>query len=363
MSAASVSLGEFHSAAATDTGLLRDNNEDRYFIDAGRGVFLVVDGVGGHAAGELAAQTAVETIREFLTGPGSACVRSGAAAESSPALPEQRVRDAIAAANNRIFEIAAHNAAHKGMACVLTLAIVADGQITIGHVGDSRLYLIWNGAIRKLTSDHSPVGQDEDAGELTEHEAMRHPRRNEVFRDVGTALRAAGDEGFIEVRRSRFHRDAAILLCSDGLTDHLSAARVREVVERYDGDPAQVANELVEAANLAGGRDNITVVLFRLEDVGADQAIASSAAEETRISAPAQTDGNTTQHVAVPVAPAGTSRRASIPARNPEKNRTRPAAKSFIGLPYTKSSVSGILPEILLARGARSSDQRAKSAR
>ena len=146
------------------------------------------------------------------------------------------------------------------MACVLTLAIVEDGQITIGHVGDSRLYLIWNGAIRKLTSDHSPVGQDEDAGELTEQEAMRHPRRNEVFRDVGTALRAAGDDGFIEVRKCRFHRDAAILICSDGLTDHLSAARVREVVERYDGDAARVANELVEAANQAGGRDNITAV-------------------------------------------------------------------------------------------------------
>jgi serine/threonine protein phosphatase PrpC len=253
MSAASVSLGEFQSAAATDTGLLREHNEDRYFIDAGRGVFLVVDGVGGHAAGELAAQTAVETIREFLTGPGSF---TGA----SLAAPEQCVRDAIAAANNRIYEVAAHDAAHKGMACVLTLAIVTDGQITIGHVGDSRLYLIWNGAIRKLTSDHSPVGQDEDAGELTEQEAMRHPRRNEVFRDVGTALRAPGDEGFIEVRRSRFHRDAAILLCSDGLTDHLNAARVREVVERYDGDPARVANDLVEAANQAGGRDNITAV-------------------------------------------------------------------------------------------------------
>ena len=253
MSAASASLGEFQSAAATDTGLLRDHNEDRYFIDGGRGLFLVVDGVGGHAAGELAAQTAVETIREFLTGPGSFT-------GGSPAAPEQRVRDAIAAANNRIFEIAAHDAAHKGMACVLTLAIVADGQITIGHVGDSRLYLIWNGAIRKLTSDHSPVGQDEDAGELTEQEAMRHPRRNEVFRDVGTALRAAGDEGFIEVRRSSFHRDAALLLCSDGLTDHLNAARVREVVERYDGDPARVANDLVEAANHAGGRDNITAV-------------------------------------------------------------------------------------------------------
>jgi serine/threonine protein phosphatase PrpC len=127
-------------------------------------------------------------------------------------------------------------------------------------VGDSRLYLIWNGAIRKLTSDHSPVGQHEDSGEITEQEAMRHPRRNEVFRDVGTALRGAGDDGFIEVRRCRFHRDAAILLCSDGLTDHLSSARVREVVERYDGDAERVANELVEAANEAGGRDNITAV-------------------------------------------------------------------------------------------------------
>src|SRR5215475_16103169 len=109
MSVASASLGEFQSAAATDTGLLREHNEDRYFIDAGRGLFLVVDGVGGHAAGELAAQTAVETIREFLTGPGSPSVPSGSDAASLAPPPEQRVRDAIAAANNRIFEIAAHD--------------------------------------------------------------------------------------------------------------------------------------------------------------------------------------------------------------------------------------------------------------
>jgi PPM family protein phosphatase len=262
MSAASVSRSEFRSAAATDTGLLRDNNEDRYWIDSERGLFLVVDGVGGHAAGELAAQTAVETIKDLLTGTGAA-EGVGSAPDLVPgavAPPEERVRAAIAAANNRIFQIAARDGGLKGMACVLTLAILEEGQITIGHVGDSRLYLIWNGAIRKLTSDHSPVGQDEDAGELTEQEAMQHPRRNEVFRDVGTALRSAADDGFIEVRKSRFHRDAAILLCSDGLTDHLSAARVREVVDRYDGDAERVANDLVEAANQAGGRDNITAV-------------------------------------------------------------------------------------------------------
>jgi serine/threonine protein phosphatase PrpC len=258
----------FRSAAATDTGMLREHNEDRYFIDAARGVFLVVDGVGGHAAGELAAQTAVEAIRETVAANGLAA--------------EERVRAAIAAANNRIFHLAASDGARQGMACVLTLAVVEDGRITVGHVGDSRLYLIWNGAIRKLTSDHSPVGQDEDAGELTEEQAMRHPRRNEVYRDVGTRARQADDAEFIEIRTCRFHRDAAILLCSDGLTDHLSSGLVREIVERYDGDAERVANELVEAANYAGGRDNITALFVAGPEFRGRSAITRPRASTTR---------------------------------------------------------------------------------
>ncbi len=228
--------------AASDTGLVRERNEDRYWADPARGVFLVVDGVGGHAAGELAAQTAVDVIRESALDSESA------------------VRDAIARANNRIFELAAEMPELAGMACVLTLAVILGDGIVIGHVGDSRLYLVWEGAIRKLTADHSPVGEDEDAGALTEAEAMAHPRRNEVFRDVGSRRREAGDRDFIEIRRCRFHRDAAILLCSDGLTDHLTAAEVREIVERYEGDAARVAAELVEAANRAGGNDNVTAL-------------------------------------------------------------------------------------------------------
>ena len=234
------------AGAATATGLLREHNEDRYWMDAARGLFLVVDGVGGHAAGELAAQTAVETIRESLSWAGS------------PA--EDRVKFAITRANNRIFRQAQEDEQHRGMACVLTLALLEDGRITVGHVGDSRLYLIWDGAIRKLTSDHSPVGEDEDAGALTEEEAMLHPRRNEVFRDVGSRLREVADEDFIEIRSCRFRDDAALLLCSDGLTDQLPAAQVRAIAERYDGDPARVAAELVEAANQAGGKDNITAL-------------------------------------------------------------------------------------------------------
>jgi serine/threonine protein phosphatase PrpC len=234
--------------AATDTGLQRERNEDRYWIDEARGIFLVVDGVGGHAGGDLAAETAVATIREFL-GEG----QDGRSAED-------RIRAAIAGANSRIYDLAKCHPELRGMSCVLTLALVENDEITIGHVGDSRLYLVWNGALRKLTSDHSPVGEDEDSGELSEPDAMRHPRRNEVFRDVGSRPRLANDADFIEIRYCRFHPEAALLLCSDGLTDYVTSSQVREIVGRYDGDPARVAAELVEEANRAGGDDNVTAL-------------------------------------------------------------------------------------------------------
>jgi serine/threonine protein phosphatase PrpC len=238
---------KWRSGAASDAGVLRPHNEDRCWADDEHGIFLVVDGMGGHAAGELAAQTAVDAIRVALEGKRGA--------------PEDRVRRAIATANNAIFEIAQRADELRGMACVLTLALLEDGQITIGHVGDSRLYVIWNGAIRKLTADHSPVGEWEDAGELSQEEAMSHPRRNEVFRDVGSRQREPGEEDFIDIRTCQFKSDAAFLLCSDGLTDQLTSAQIREIVDRYRGDPATVVGELVEAANDAGGKDNVSVVL------------------------------------------------------------------------------------------------------
>jgi serine/threonine protein phosphatase PrpC len=237
------------SGAATDTGRLRESNEDRYWTDPALGAFLVVDGVGGQAAGERAAEIAVEAIREAITGT----IASGMPAE-------RRVREAIAVANNRIYGEAQAHPGLAGMACVLTLAMVEDDRVMIGHVGDSRLYLMWNGAIRKLTSDHSPIGEVEDAGDFTEEEAMRHPRRNEVFREVGSRPRAPYDPEFIEVRQCRFRSDAAILLCSDGLTDRLTSTRIREIVERYAGDPVETARDLVDAANDAGGQDNITAL-------------------------------------------------------------------------------------------------------
>jgi hypothetical protein len=146
------------------------------------------------------------------------------------------------------------------MACVLTLAVMRDDNVVIGHVGDSRLYLFWNGVLKKITSDHSPVGEQEDQGLLTEEQAMHHPRRNEVFRDVGSAPRLNDDTQFIETRTLAFPSDAALMLCSDGLTDCVTAAEITAILEQFDGDAERSAQLLVEAANAAGGKDNISVV-------------------------------------------------------------------------------------------------------
>jgi serine/threonine protein phosphatase PrpC len=234
------------AGAATDPGRIRADNQDRDYVDEERGVFLVVDGLGGHAAGEKAADTALEVIPTEL--------------EKQNGNIRDRIRGAIAMANNRICELASENEAWRGMACVLTLAVIEDDKVVVGHVGDSRLYLMWNGALRKLTSDHSPVGEREDRGELTEQEAMQHPRRHEVFRDVGSRRREPEDADFVEMKEFLFKPDAAILLCSDGLSDLITTAEMSELIERYEGDPEKVARDLVDAANLAGGKDNVTAV-------------------------------------------------------------------------------------------------------
>ena len=236
----------WYSAATSDPGLLRPNNEDRVYVDDAGGVFLVVDGMGGRAAGELAAETAVQVIPQFL--------------ESADGDTPERVREAITRANNEIYRLAQEREECRGMACVLTLAVAREDQITLGHVGDSRLYLIWNGTLRKLTSDHSPVGEWEEQGELSEAAAMNHPRRNEVFRDVGSRPREAHEEEFIQIKSFPFRPGAAILLCTDGLSDMLTSAEISAVVEQYSGDPQITAKALVAAANRQGGKDNVSVI-------------------------------------------------------------------------------------------------------
>jgi PPM family protein phosphatase len=252
-----------HSAGASDPGRVRQNNEDAFHLDAERGIFLVVDGIGGQAAGEKAAEIAVSRIRARL--------------ERQTGTVEQRIREGIAVANNEILKAARANPEWQGMACVLTVAVVEEGSAVIGHVGDSRLYHLRRGVIRKITHDHSPVGEREDTGEIGEAEAMRHPRRNEVFRDVGSEEHAPDDPDFIEIQRIPFEPDAALLLCSDGLSDQVTSAEIRAALERNAGKPEEAVRELIAAANRAGGKDNVTVLAIEGEQFAAAPAVAERA--------------------------------------------------------------------------------------
>jgi serine/threonine protein phosphatase PrpC len=236
----------FAAAGSTHPGLQRGINEDRFHYDPTRGLLIVIDGVGGQAAGEKAAEAALTKIRERL--------------ESETGPVETRIRDAITSANNEVYRLGSLRPEWRGMACVLTVAVIDNGDAVVGHVGDTRLYKLRRGRIDKLTRDHSPVGEREDAGELTEAEAMRHPRRNEVYRDVGSEPHRPADPDFIDVFRVPFEPDAALLLCSDGLTDCVDSGTIKRIVEEYAGHAYEIVRALIDAANAAGGKDNVTVV-------------------------------------------------------------------------------------------------------
>lgn len=242
------------SAGLSDVGRLRDNNEDRIWIDDERGAYMVVDGLGGHAAGEKAAEIAVETVRARF--------------RRSTGTTEDRIREGITLANNEILDRALGDEALRGMACVLTLAVVEDGVVTVGHVGDSRCYYLEAGTIRKITRDHSPVGEREDSGEISEAEAMRHPRRNEIFRDVGSEHHTPLDNPWIDIVRFPWGPRSAFLLCSDGLSDLLTSEEIRGIAEANAAAPAAAVRALVDAANATGGKDNVSVVLVAGEEYG-----------------------------------------------------------------------------------------------
>ncbi len=256
------------AGGASHPGLRREDNQDLFHVDQARGLYMVIDGVGGQAAGGQAAEIALTMLRARLereTGPVT-----------------ERLREAIVVANNEIHRVATARPEWRGMACVLTVAVVKDGWATVGHVGDTRLYKLRGGRIEKVTSDHSPVGEREDAGEISELDAMRHPRRNEVYRDVGSDPHGVGDPEFIEIDTVPFEADAALLLCSDGLSDLVPSAAIARLMDRHAGDPNGAAHALIAAANDAGGKDNVTVVCVEGERFaeharGPDQVQAGAA--------------------------------------------------------------------------------------
>ena len=190
------------AAGQTDPGRLRNVNEDRFLCDSARGIFIVIDGVGGQAAGGRAADIALATLRTRL--------------EAEAGSPAQRIREAITEANNEIYRLAASRPQWSGMACVLTVAVLEHGRATIGHVGDTRLYKLRDDRIEKITRDHSPVGEREDSKELSEQQAMRHPRRNEVYRDVGSEPHEPSDAEFVDIEEIPFEPDSAFCCAVTG---------------------------------------------------------------------------------------------------------------------------------------------------
>jgi PPM family protein phosphatase len=248
-------ISAVRAAGDTHPGLQRFVNEDRFHVDLVRGVFIVVDGVGGQAAGGKAADVAIEMLRARL--------------ERETGTVGDRVREAITVANNEIRRMASLRPEWHGMACVLTVAVVEDGRAVVGHVGDTRLYKLRDGRIDKATRDHSPIGEREDAREISEIEAMRHPRRNEVYRDVGSEIHDAQDPDFIDLQEIVFEPDAALLICSDGLTDLVDSTTINDIAIESAGRPHDVVTGLIRAANDAGGKDNITVVYVEGEQFAA----------------------------------------------------------------------------------------------
>ncbi|MDP9347010.1 MAG: Stp1/IreP family PP2C-type Ser/Thr phosphatase, partial [Actinomycetota bacterium] len=230
----------------TDTGRQRKGNEDAYF--ARSPLFVVADGMGGAQAGEVASGTAVEVFQDGLP-DGSEPV-------------ESRLRALVLQANARINALAQSDDALAGMGTTVTAAYVGEGELAIAHVGDSRMYRLRDGSLERLTDDHTLVEELVRQGKLTPEEADHHPQRSII-------TRALGPEPGVEPDSFTWPgRDGDVyLICSDGLTGMVPETRVAEILTAAASLPA-AGRALVDAANEAGGRDNITVVLFRLEEVG-----------------------------------------------------------------------------------------------
>lgn len=248
-------MKRLEAAAKTDRGRVRERNEDAML--AGETVFAVADGMGGHLAGDVAAATALEPVRA-LDGRVFADAATAQAA----------LLDAILAANAAVVSKAADEPGLRGMGTTLTATIVEGRRLHVGHVGDSRAYLVRDGQMTQLTRDHTLVAHLIEEGQITEEEAASHPHRSIVTRAIGVDVDLEIDTLTIDLQD-----DDEVILCSDGLTGPVDDDEIRAVLLEED-DVDAAAEALVDLANEHGGPDNITVVLLRYEADPAEQRSA-----------------------------------------------------------------------------------------
>jgi len=241
----------------TDVGRKRRHNEDAYLPDAERGLFVVADGMGGHAAGEVASRITVETIQEYIAATEEEHESSWPFGfNSRVSLEGNRLTTAVEKANEKVMRAVQNRPELKGMGTTVVAALFDADRATLVHVGDSRAYLFRDGELRRLTDDHSWVQEQVNAGILSEDEAKSHPLKNVVTRALGGAAHVSVDLIEVPVRSGdRF------LLCSDGLTGMVPD---EEIFARFktEGDLEKTVRELIDVANDRGGVDNITAILI-----------------------------------------------------------------------------------------------------
>ncbi len=255
--------------AKTDLGRIRENNEDKFdFFEvedptllAVRGcLYAVADGMGGHAAGQIASEMALKTlVSNYYNSPNEDIATS--------------LLESIQAANGAVYGVSQMVAERSGMGTTLTVAVIAEDRVYVGQVGDSRAYLIRDGAIRQVTHDHSFVAEQVRAGALTEEEAELSPYRNIITRSIGNQETVEPDVFIEEV-----HVGDVWVLCSDGLTGHVQADEIRAIGSTQS--PTEIARQLIELANSRGGRDNITVFAISIRDIWRSNGIAANSEGE-----------------------------------------------------------------------------------
>ena len=245
-------MGRFRwtCAAVSDVGRVRSANEDSLFFSAEAGVFVVADGMGGHAAGEVASAIASELIGARLC-----CLGDGEGPDEVRSLFLQAFRDA----GSEIIRQASEDSARGGMGTTATvLALRPDDNYIVGHIGDSRAYLLRDDNFARITTDHSWVEEQVERGVISREQAFRHPQSNIITRALGTDPVSPPDLYVGELEAGdRF------LLCSDGLTDMVSEDKIAQVLRAVD-EPEAAASRLVSEANLAGGIDNVTALVVQV---------------------------------------------------------------------------------------------------
>lgn len=242
--------GRIIHAGLSHPGRVRKKNQDRWLAEPEEGLFILSDGMGGRNAGEIASSIVVEALPALL-----AQRLTGVEDLTSPAASEASARTLVDL-SRQVLEESRHKPGLTGMGATVVMTLIRNGHFLIGHLGDSRAYLFRNDELRRLTRDHSVVQILLDMGELTSAQAAEHPSRGQITRAVGMEGEAVPD-----ILVEPIEDGDRLLLCCDGLTDMLSDETITALLQNYP-EPEKACQRLVNAANAAGGKDNITVVLL-----------------------------------------------------------------------------------------------------